>query len=42
METIIKIKLIQIIIEITMTRYMNYNGCKSKFDVKKYIEENLS
>ena len=23
-------------------RYMNYNGCKSKFDVKKYIEENLS
>ena len=23
-------------------RYMNYNGCKSKFDVKTYIEMNLS
>ena len=22
-------------------RYMNYNGCKRKFDVKKYIEQNL-
>ncbi len=22
-------------------RYMNYNGCASKFDVKKYISENL-
>ncbi|MBJ12972.1 MAG: deoxyribodipyrimidine photolyase [Candidatus Marinimicrobia bacterium] len=22
-------------------RYMNYNGCKSKFDVKRYIELNL-
>ena len=22
-------------------RYMNYNGCKRKFDVKKYIERNI-
>ncbi|MFC2088903.1 deoxyribodipyrimidine photo-lyase [Calditrichota bacterium] len=22
-------------------RYMNYNGCKSKFDVKQYIQKNL-
>ena len=22
-------------------RYMNYNGCKRKFDVKKYIERNV-
>ena len=22
-------------------RYMNYNGCRSKFEVKKYIDQNI-